>query len=357
MSSSSSAKRPRAPQGGCRQRAERAANEANELVKPSALARLLLERWAWGDLSGPSIQSIAQAAVIDGAVHEELNIIAKLGSSGAFPANIQRDLLRALQPTPVTNHLKKISIWMRKVPGHIIQVEHDILLPHELFASMYEYYPETFLQRLCNGSVDNLKRFWSAMKKSPPHPAYIHHPMRADKGHESTCIPLALHGDGVPVTGAGRSWQKSLEVYSWCSLLSKGNTLKCNFLIYAMFDKLLVKSGGLNGFDKFSKLLAWSFQALYDGKWPSVDEQGRPTNDPKAGKPLAGGFRGVLFVIRGDLEFMTTKLGLESYNSATPCGCCRANTTDRPWTDGRADAAWRATVWNDQEWAAAHPAM
>ena len=35
------------------------------------------------------------------------------------------------------------------------------------------------------------------------------------------CIPLAIHGDGTPVTGVGKAWSKQYDVWSWCSLLGQ----------------------------------------------------------------------------------------------------------------------------------------
>eukprot|EP00969_Alexandrium_andersonii_P195699 8645728-Alexandrium_andersonii.AAC.1 len=67
------------------------------------------------------------------------------------------------------------------------------------------------------------------------------------------CIPLALHGDGVPVSGVGKAWSKSLDVYSWCSLLGKGCTVQSNYIIVALFTKLAVQAGPMCAADKFFK--------------------------------------------------------------------------------------------------------
>lgn len=348
-------KRPRAPPGGCRQQARWAAAEGLQATAQSALGNLLVEKWAWGDLSGPMVQAIASAAVADGATHKDLDKLAQLGSHGAHQSNIHRDMLRALKPTPISGALTSMAVFVRKPPAQITKVQQPILWPHELFAAIYEHHPEGFVQRLCGGSQDNLAKFWNAMKHPPAHPAYASHPLAAMPGHEKTCVPIALHGDGVPIAGVGRSWQKSLDVYSWCSLVGKGNTLRSNFLIHCMYGKLIVDVPGMNSFDAFCRRLAWSFEWLLLGKWPEKDWLGATLTDERAGSPLAGGFSGALWVIRGDLEFMSLKLGLENYNSRTPCGCCQANITDRPWKDGRDTAAWRSTVWKNPAWWAARP--
>eukprot|EP00969_Alexandrium_andersonii_P295364 13055926-Alexandrium_andersonii.AAC.1 len=52
---------------------------------------------------------------------------------------------------------------------------------------------------------------------------------------------------------------------------------------------------------------------------------------------------------------MALDLGLNSFNSASPCFYCQANTSTRPWTDWRQEAAWRATVWTARGWLQATP--
>ena len=106
--------------------------------------------------------------------------------------------------------------------------------------------------------------------------------------------------------------------------------------------------------------LIWSFEALFAGTHPSTDSSGAdfPVGSPeraRAGQALAGGFRGVLWVLRGDLDFFSNSLGLEHFHSNTPCFLCRANQSDVPWTDPRPNAAWRSTTWGKDDWRAAHP--
>ena len=45
------------------------------------------------------------------------------------------------------------------------------------------------------------------------------HAVSKRDGHEESCIPLRLHGDGTPVTGIGKQWGKLVDVYSIASLL------------------------------------------------------------------------------------------------------------------------------------------
>ena len=54
----------------------------------------------------------------------------------------------------------------------------------------------------------------------------------------------------------------------------------------------------------FWAVLNWSLMALYNGLWPNADPWGNVFPEGSQGanmanKPLAGGFRGVLWVLKG----------------------------------------------------------
>lgn len=56
------------------------------------LARLLLEKRAWGLLPSTVVQQLAEAAVADGAVCPFLRKLATIGNSGLASQNCDRDL-------------------------------------------------------------------------------------------------------------------------------------------------------------------------------------------------------------------------------------------------------------------------
>lgn len=79
--------------GGVRQRALAAANETNP-SQSGELPALLLRSWAWGDLSLPQVQRIADAAVADmgaagGRPSEQLKFLASMGGAGRQSHNMQ----------------------------------------------------------------------------------------------------------------------------------------------------------------------------------------------------------------------------------------------------------------------------
>ena len=110
--------------------------------------------------------------------------------------------------------------------------------------------------------------------------------------------------------------------------------------------------------------LCWSLYWLSQGVWPTSDEfkrlfskTYRPKDFARAGKPLAGGYFAILWVLRGDLEYMHETLGLNYFASRSPCFCCEANTDDdsMPWTDFTPSAAFLRTVWSNRRWLTHHP--
>ena len=330
--------------------------EANR-PKSSALAKLLIQKWAWGEMSTPAIQQIAAAAVEDGADSLEIAILAGLGSGGRFSSHMHSELLKHLQPTKVNEALSEVNIFMKRLPNGIIQSKHPMLLPHELFATMYEHHRERFIEVLCGGSLATIEMFWQDVAGTQK---YASHPARLVPSHRKKCIPIALHGDGVPISGVGKSWSKSAQVFSWTSLLARGPTKSTCFLIYLFFWHLIVPAGNMDLYKKFTKVLCWSLGALFDGKWPGADADGRPWEQgspqaERAGKPLANGFFCCVYLLKGDLEFMSKAFGLEWASSNSPCSLCRCNTTDIPWSDGRRTAAWRNTIWKPAAWAANRP--
>ena len=79
-------------QGGLKQRiqaAERTAEGKQEVGKSSSLADLLLEKWAWGELSPQEVQQFASATCKDidclgVAAPQDLQFLSGLGTSGIW---------------------------------------------------------------------------------------------------------------------------------------------------------------------------------------------------------------------------------------------------------------------------------
>ena len=122
-------------------------------------------------------------------------------------------------------------------------------------------------------------------------------------------IPIFLHGDGTPITGIGKSWAKSSQIWNWGSLLARGPTREIVFWIWSVFKESMTRSTTRS---RFWKILCWSLRSLQAGLWPATNWNGLPwepgsIDAMRAGTPLVGDdlstrFACQIWRAKGDLE-------------------------------------------------------
>lgn len=256
-----------------------------------------------------------------------------------------------LHKNPIEKAIVNIQVPIIDVYRKRAVAEQSILMPHLVWSEMYESNAEMFRKVMIPSGSRQIADFWNSIEG---HPALKDHPMMSTPDWNNMCIPLSIHGDGVPVVGVGKSWAKGVETYSWTSLLCEGTPFMKHWLLIVSQKHSQCKSPDHDTMKKAWDTLAWSFRALFLGKHPSTDPAGNPwppnsREAQLAGTPLAGGLRGVVLVIRGDLEYFSNTLHLEHFSSAEPCCLCLANRDSVPWNDHRPTAEWRSTCWDDNE--------
>ena len=342
---------------GWKQRAARL-KESSPPPAESKLATKLLGRHHWGNLSAQCVQELSEAAIADGADHPALKKLASIGQSGASKQNCYRDLRRALVP----NILKLMVLGTFMLPLDInditVQIsDAKIILPHILFAALYHNYRPAFNKYILGGEgVERLMEFWTAQADNPH---YLQHPVRHIPNHKSKAVPLSLHGDGVAALAVGASWQKTVETFSWSSITGIGTlTLFMNYLIICFIKSMACATGDTR--KMIFRIMRWSFECLYEGKWPELDWFGQKIRKGsrwgiKAGQWLADGLIACLFYLKGDLEFFASSYGLQYWGAKNPCSLCKCNLRNIPWTDLSRKAAWLKLIWEITEWLAAHP--
>ena len=151
-----------------------------------------------------------------------------------------------------------------------------MLLPHELFSSIYHSYKGAWRQSLY-GSADSICKFWQAQAS---HPQMAGHPVSFKPNRFTLAIPLSLHGDDVPVTGVGKAWTGKLTQWCWASLLGRGATSEVLFWIYGLFERLrvILTAGSESTLHTFFRILRWSFHWLFKGVFPDRDHDGVTNN-------------------------------------------------------------------------------
>ena len=214
------------------------------------------------------------------------------------------------------------------------------LWPHELFSALYQFHPAAFAKYILGGGPRHLQQFWRMM------------PARSGiqdiAGWQRWFVPLGLHGDGVSVSNIRGAGSKCVDTLSWTSLLSSAPT---RFSTYFCFKHLAKPTGLAATWASFWRKLALSFRILFSGLWPARTVEGEP--EPRKGQYLAGGYRGVLYINKGDLDWMAGHFKLPHAASKYPCGLCQCSNLGSgvdtfPWTDPNNRPSWETTCWTDE---------
>lgn len=337
--------------GGLHQRRAAAAAAAPPPAQ-SSLVQYLLTQWAWGHMTTPQLQEIGRRAREDleansAEVLAQVSRLASLGAEGAYVGNLHRDLQRALQqPRLCQPLLVQLPLKEDSVQGWRMEQQH-MLLPHEIFSSLFHEYPDAFRAYMAPSS-EAISEWWAAVDGSQQ---FREHPCRERPTLRTRGVPLSLHGDGVPIVGVGTSASKSMDVISFTSLLATAATKQITYMVWCCYAHLYSQAWGRRTLDAAMRIIAWSLEALQMGRWPATqwDGSAHPPGSlaaRRAGEWLADGFFGIIWVLRGDLDWAYKVWKFPHYGSERPCGWCPCSIRDNalPWTDLRPDADWVSQV-------------
>ena len=237
-----------------------------------------------------------------------------------------------------------VFLWRRSMRMRemgFVRTRCTVLWPHEMFAAIYANHRDKFEKYILGGEHRNIEEFWATM---PSRDGMVGRPR-----WRTHCVPLALHGDGVAVANIRGKSNKTVDVLSWTSLLGGGGTRASWFLIWMCFAHLAKKTGLATTWRSFWRQLCRSLRALWAGVFPDVQVDGSP--EPRAGRPLAGGYFAVLYCNKGDLEWMASHFGLARTTARQPCALCRCGNTGHdvhPWTDVNNPPSWEAVCYSDE---------
>ena len=263
--------------GGQRQRLAKARRDetlpSSSVSAGSALANFLLSQMVWGLMSPQTVQKIASLAKQDfeagpGAM-DHISTLASVGCNGLYANKCYHDVMTRCLPGDVKTpqpHLFRLPFC--DPFGEQLQ---SCILPHELFASLFANYKDTWTKCVVPSEA-RLEQFWQEMQG---HPAVTSSLMHSRPDLKTRCVPLALHGDSVPLTGIGKGWQQTITDFSWYSLIGQGNVADMLFFTFALFDKLRKRGNDASAtVHRLLQLFRWSFNIIWTGKWPLRDPQG-----------------------------------------------------------------------------------
>ena len=288
----------------------------------SKLARSLLREWAWGTTAAPTVQKHAADAYSDGARHDMLRRLGRLGTGGQNPQNVHSQLMRMF----------KDRVGIKAITPLDASVQNCFIYPHDMFKMLWDLDPSAFKRRLC-ADKDKLFNFWSALLATPDGKRMARlHPHLKNKTAEDlrTTIPCSWHMDAGPV-----SKKQSAFALSWASILGLGSEREVRFL-----SSSWIKGSFPDLPEKVWEKLWESQEALADGVIPQGLEG--------AGSYLARDSDGTVWKcvfcsLLGDMECFQNDIGMRSYNYASMCAHCDANKSDLPFTELASSARWLRT--------------
>jgi hypothetical protein len=271
---------------------------------------------------------LAHSMVEDGIALEPIRMMASLGCSGKWPANIEREMhVRLL-------NLYNIDIepYTAKMPlqgaADLVTRECDLpcLLPHEIIHGLFSAGRQQFqISMLGPEGQDGLLKYWRWARTQDwgrKHPA-----LQGQTDEQlSMLIPLMLHVDGAEVFR-----NSEFYIFSVRSALAEGAPYDI------IFPFLMVRQGHMidanckkRVFERACELFNWSICIAEEGVGPTVGFHGEPIlanqrRSAYSGKELAGGFRACYVGVKHDAK-AKMELHRESqwYSCTYICSDCHA---------------------------------
>ena len=230
------------------------------------------------------------------AVASEVKNYGDHGSLGMLPSNehtersVRRALKKQLGISPYT-----VSLTLKnKKTGALVETPVNMILPHEMFARMYQA-GDNYFQKSVLGNVD-LAEFWKAFEFGDPGFWTQHVQLPVEK--QKDVIPISWHSDGVIVFKFGE-----MTVWSWSSPLVRGDALNTKH-IACVLPTSLVSSYTES---QVVAVLSWSLKSMMVGKYPESNHLGKTWLDISdqsranlGGKNLRGRFLAVHLFWKGD---------------------------------------------------------
>ena len=135
--------------------------------------------------------------------------------SPMLAGHVARDLSHQLRASPFQAAIEKVMLPVHKGEAVVLE-EHFIVMPHKLWASMYNFDQTLFLQHFLGANADNASRFWKGLNGT-----HLLGKLNKLNLDPAKTVPLKLFGDGIACTGISKAWSKSADTYLVASLLAR----------------------------------------------------------------------------------------------------------------------------------------
>ncbi len=281
------------------------------------LRKFILSKYKRGQISARDVCGIAFWSTRAGASGvEDLAKDPRLEHGGTFTTKV----LSATGARAKSFFTCKVPLWNHRTQSRTTDLDFPFHLPHDIFADLYKSTPQVF------GTTD--------IEQLPP--SWLQHDVYVE--HLDKAVPISYYSDAVP-----HSKSDSFLVYYF-------QILGCpdRHLITTVRKNDLCKCGcrGDCTTGLIQRIIAWSFNVVASGVYPSSDFMNRPFVDETRfnmrGFELAGGFRGGLTEYRADLLEFVGGLGFKNWqdniNPCMLCGCPKHALFDFP--KSFADYSW-----------------
>ncbi len=210
----------------------------------------------------------------------------------------------------------RVPLWDHHTQTRTTRLQFPFHLPHDIFADLRSSHPELFEKITEKTDLSDLPPTWA------------HHDVYLEMGNKA--VPVSFYSDAVPHTKSD-----SFICYYFGVLGEKKRHLICSV---RKNDCCKCGCRGECTTGCISRIIAWSYNVLSTGLYPSSDHLGDPFGDEvrfnMRGFELAGGYVGGLTEYRADLLEFIGNLGfkrwMDTVNPCLLCGCPKHALFDFP---------------------------
>ena len=204
-------------------------------------AERLLEDYLFGHIQAVQVQAYAALVEDMDIKNDLLHTLAEFGSRGKHASNVNqqlKDFIKTYVPAPKASEMQ-LRMQITKGEDRGEQTLPHFWMPiHVWLWWLYSYAYQAFLDRMV-GPAGALLDFWSKVDPADPRLEQIPRGKRRWEILSKFCIPIIIHGDGVPCTK--RNSLEGISFQSTPALRNKFlNTLESIFYISGLFKKACV---------------------------------------------------------------------------------------------------------------------